>query len=78
MRSKEETFDRIYTVIEESGRLNRAGELRTAEIWKICKYSKYSTIATALRDIMNTMIEQGKAVKLKKGVWRIDTPNQKV
>lgn len=78
IRYRENTYDKIYEALGE--RLNELGEIKTNESWVICRTkmsSSYSTIAQDFRNIMNTMVEQKKAVKVKHGVWKILKANTK-
>jgi hypothetical protein len=82
---RHETFDNIYELLTE--RLNQIGPIRTRDAWKTCcdaqkdlDYSDrhgYSTLTVAFRQIMETMVEQGKAEKIKNGEYNILRPNQR-
>jgi hypothetical protein len=64
-------FSEIYTMMRE--RVGRPGLIKTGEAWNICRKSKwgFTTISDAMRVIMNSMVADGKAVKVRKGLWNI-------
>lgn len=69
-------YEKVYDIIEN--RLNRIGEIRSGEVFDTCKgrtHYGYVSIITAFREIMRTMVEQGKATQLKQGRWLIIKPN---
>lgn len=71
---KHETFDKILSELEP--RLDKLGLITTDEAWKLCKVRwGYSTITTQFRKIMDMMVTQGKAKKIKNGKWEILKPN---
>jgi gamma-glutamylcyclotransferase (GGCT)/AIG2-like uncharacterized protein YtfP len=74
-KKSERIYNDVYEILEN--RLNQLGEIRTDEAWKKCKYKfSYSAITVAFRKIMFTMVEQGKAEKIKNGHYRIIRSNQ--
>lgn len=74
--TKEEAFDKFYEAV--SPHLNKLGEIRTGDIWKASgNQFSYSYITPNFKTIMDTMVEQGKAIKLRNGLWRIIKPNTK-
>ncbi len=76
--TKEETFFEVYELFED--RLNQLGYIRADDIWLICRgrtEKSYVTICNVFRETMATMIEQGKAIKEKQGVYRILKANTK-
>lgn len=78
MNSKEDTFDSIYELMRD--RLKHVGLIRPDDAWHICrgKTSRgYATIVQNFTKIMATMIEQGKAVKERRGLYRIIKPDTK-
>lgn len=74
---REETFEDIYDMLEM--RLNQLGDIQAKDAWHICRGKhSYSVITVAFKGIMHTMMEQGKAEKVKNGHYRIIASNQKV
>ncbi len=71
---KEDTFNAIYDQLED--RLNVVGEINATEAWKLTSYN-YGTVRTAFRMIIETMIEQKKAIKLTRQKYLITKPNLK-
>jgi hypothetical protein len=70
----ERIYNDVYEHMEQ--RLNQLGEIRTDEAWSICqKQFSYSAITVAFRKIMLTMVEQGKAQKIKNGHYKIIRSN---
>lgn len=69
-----DSYNDIYDMIED--RLNKTGEIRTVEVYNMCKgrYS-YSIVQSRFREIMDTMVEQRKAVMVRAGLWNILKPN---
>lgn len=72
MSTSEQTFFRIYESLEE--RLNFIGEITSAEAWEIAG-GGYGTVCKTFKSIMNTMIEQKKAIKIRNGKYKILKPN---
>ena len=73
-----DNFNKIYDLLEN--RLNEPGLIRAAHAWDICAGHGlcYATVCVAFRDIMTTMIEQGKVQKASKhGTYMILKPNSK-
>jgi hypothetical protein len=76
---KESTFDGIYNLLEP--RLNVLGEIRANDAWHLCKFRTkygYNTITTVFRQVIYAMVEQGKAVKIRHGIYKIVKPNNKI
>lgn len=73
----ERILNDVYELMEP--RLNQLGEIRTDEAWRTCqrKFS-YSAITVAFRKIMLTMVEQGKAEKIKNDHYKITRSNAPV
>lgn len=72
----EANFNEIYDLLED--RLNQLGEIRTEAAWQICRHKYgYATVTQAFRKIMLTMVEQGKAKKIKNGHYKIVAANVK-
>lgn len=74
--SKEENFDKFYEAV--SPMLNKLGKIRTKDIWEAYKFQfSYTYLCPNFKTIMDTMVEQGKAIKISGGHWNIIKPNQK-
>lgn len=75
---RDKTIRTIEEVIEPL--LGKAGEIRTYEIWYICKKQKidisYKTVGDALREIMEKQVKLGFADKIRLGCWRIKRVDQ--
>lgn len=73
---RELSYEAIYDILEP--RLNQLGEIRTEAAWQICRHKYgYATVTQAFRKIMLTMVEQGKAKKIKNGHYKIVARNVK-
>jgi len=68
-------FDKVYLRIEP--RLNKLGFIKTNDAWLLCKDFNYSVVCREFKFIMETMIEQGKAIKVGIGMYIIERPNKK-
>lgn len=76
--TKEETFFEIYDLIED--RLNQLGPITADAAWRICRGNtdkSYVTICNVFREVMKTMIEQGKVIQEKRGQYKILKPNNR-
>ena len=75
MNAKEFIFDCIYNDLEK--RLDLVGEITTNDAWQICrsKHGSYTSIAMVFKQIMMTMVEQKKAIRIRKGKYNILKPN---
>lgn len=72
---KQKEFDRVYDVL--GPRLNQLGEVRAGDAWNLAGgHYQYTTVI--FKTIMETMIEQGKARREKRGQYMIIKPNEKV
>jgi len=71
------TYELIMDKLEP--RLNKLGEFTTAEAVEYVgtKYA-YFTVQPIVLMALRGMVEQGKAIKLTKGRWRIIKPNKSV
>jgi hypothetical protein len=67
-------FDLIYDTIID--RLDQLGEIRTIEVYKMLNIS-YARVCVQFKRIMDIMVLQGKAVKVRKGHWNILKPNRR-
>lgn len=70
-------FEQVLDLIED--RLDQIGEIRLAEVWKLCENHNltYGLVAAYFEKIMELMIEQKKAVKLTRGSYCILKPNRR-
>lgn len=70
-------YDKIYDLLE--ARLNEPGLIRAADAWTLCAgHAGYNSVVNIFRQIITTMVEQGKAQKgTKHGTYIILKPNSK-
>lgn len=74
--SRQEVDDKIYEMLLP--RLNQVGLICTNDAYRICRgYKGLETVARAFRNIMATMIAQGKAKRISQKEWQILKPNTK-
>lgn len=67
-------FDQVYEILED--RLNKLGEISTSEAFQLCRTKVgYNATTVAFRQIMDNMIEQGKAIRIKNGRYKIIRSN---
>lgn len=72
------TGDEVLTLLEDSGVLNRIGEIRMISVYrKFNKLMAYQTFRTHFRKVMDTMQFQGKAKQSGDGTWMIIKPNER-
>ncbi len=70
------TYNEIYEALEP--RLNQLGQIRTDDAWMLLRGRfSYNRITVAFRQIMLTMVEQGKAKKVLNGKYEIIAANIK-
>jgi hypothetical protein len=62
-------YERFKTLI--SNRISKKGIIRTGEAWDITKEFGYSRSTIMMRYTLDKLVEEGKAEKIRKGVWII-------
>lgn len=69
----------ILNILEERGTLNNLGYITLLNTFHdiFDKQFDYNTFRTHFPGIMNTMVEQGKAIKSKGAAWIIIIPNER-
>lgn len=70
---KQEAFDEVYDKL--APRLNQVGRITTDDAWKFTRVP-YSRMVVVFKQIMETMIEQKKAVKIGRGQYEILKPDK--
>jgi excisionase family DNA binding protein len=74
---KPDTFyDIVYDAIED--RLDIPGVVDAKSIQHLVKDVPFQTVRDIFRDIMNVMVVQKKATKVKAGQWEIIRPNRRL
>jgi excisionase family DNA binding protein len=68
-------FDRIYDAVED--RLDQPGVISAKSVYELCNDLPYETVRDVIRKIMNVMLIQNKAVKVRNGQWKIIRPNRR-
>lgn len=68
--------DELYHKFKEAmaGRIERPGLIRTGESWDLLKgkgIAAYSYLTIMMRKLMEDLVKEGKAKKIRKGVWII-------
>lgn len=71
---KDYEWNRIYHLLEP--RLNQIGEIRTKDAWELVKWP-YGMVSMVFKQVMETMMEQKKAIKISKGKYKILRSNER-
>lgn len=77
-RTEGRDFDEVYDLIED--RLDHVGDIGTVDAKSICNpitYIPYGRFCKAFHSIMEIMVQQKKAIKVKNGRWKILKPNRR-
>jgi hypothetical protein len=68
-------YDKIYDAIED--RLDQVGIISAKSVYELCNDLPYETVRDVIRKIMNVMLIQNKAIKVRNGQWKIIRPNRR-
>jgi hypothetical protein len=68
-------FDLVYDAVED--RLDLPGVVSAKSIYGLCNDIPYETVRDIFRKIMDVMVIQNKAIKVRNGQWKIIKPNRR-